>query len=75
MKFGYSENCCSFSFHSNKEEENKDKCNNPFMPNGISHCYHLEQSISVLRDVHCWVVFLIFIQILIEHSASKQWRP
>ena len=24
---------------------------NPFMPYGISHCYQLEQSISVLRDV------------------------
>ena len=24
---------------------------NPFMPNGISHRYHLEQSISVLKDV------------------------
>ena len=22
-----------------------------------------------------WVVFLIFIQILIEHSVSKRWRP
>ena len=22
-----------------------------------------------------WVVFFIFIQILIEHSANKQWRP
>ena len=22
----------------------------------------------------CWVVFLIFIQILIYHSVSKQWR-
>ena len=22
-----------------------------------------------------WVVIFIFIQILIEHSASKQWRP
>ena len=22
----------------------------------------------------CWVVFFIFVQILIEHSASKQWR-
>ena len=23
----------------------------------------------------CWVVFFIFIQIIIEHSANKQWRP
>ena len=42
-------------------------------PNGISHCYQLEQSISVLRDVGWY--FSFFIQILIEHSASKQWRP
>ena len=26
---------------------------NPFMPNGISHRYQLEQSISVLRGVRC----------------------
>ena len=38
------------------------------MPNGISHLYQLDRSISSLR------VF-IFIQILIEHSVSKQWRP
>ena len=24
---------------------------NPFKPNGISHYYHLDQSISILRDV------------------------
>ena len=24
---------------------------NPCMPNGISHCHQMEQSISVLRDV------------------------
>ena len=23
----------------------------------------------------CWVILFIFIQILIEHSVSKQWRP
>ena len=23
----------------------------------------------------CWVAFFIFIQILIEHSESKQWIP
>ena len=27
---------------------------NPFKPNGISHCYHLDQSISVLRDAGCY---------------------
>ena len=44
---------------------------NPFMLNGISHRYQLEQSISVLRDVR-WYFFLIFIQVLIENYASKQ---
>ena len=46
---------------------------NPFMPNGISHRYQLEQSISVLRDVRWY--FFIFIQVFIENYASKQWRP
>ena len=44
---------------------------NPFMPNGISHRYQLEQSISVLRDVR---YYFIFIQVLKENYASKQWR-
>ena len=35
--------------------------------------YYLEQSISVLRDIGWY--FFIFIQILIEHSSSKRWRP
>ena len=30
---------------------------NPFMPNGISHCYQLKQSISVLRDVRWYFSF------------------
>ena len=46
---------------------------NPLMPNGISHRYQLEQSISVLRDVRWY--FFIYIQVLIENYASKQWRP
>ena len=46
---------------------------NPFMPNGISHYHQLDQSISVLRVVR-WIIFH-FIQILIEQSVSKQWRP
>ena len=35
---------------------------NPFMPNGISKCYQLEQSISVLRDVrwYFWMLGGIF---------------
>ena len=45
---------------------------NQFKPTGISHRYQLEQSISVLRDVGWY--FFIFIQILIENSASKRWR-
>ena len=31
---------------------------NPFMPNGISHCYQLEQSISVLRGGRWYFSFL-----------------
>ena len=31
---------------------------NPFMPNEISHCYQLENSISVLRDVRWYFPFL-----------------
>ena len=31
---------------------------NPFMPNGISHRYQLEQSIYVLRDVRWYFSFL-----------------
>ena len=42
---------------------------NPFKRNEISHSYQLDQSISILRVVG----FFIFIQILIEHSVSKQW--
>ena len=44
---------------------------NPFMPNGISHPYRLEQSISVLRGFRWYFSFLF----LIENYASKQWRP
>ena len=46
---------------------------NPFEPNGFSHRFQLEQSISVLKG--CLVVFFIFIQTLIEHSVSKRWSP
>ena len=42
---------------------------NPFKLNGISHSYQMDQSISVLRLVG--KVFFIFIQKLIECSASK----
>ena len=46
---------------------------NRFMPNGISHRYQLEQSISVLRDVRWY--FIIFIQILIENNARNSGDP
>ena len=46
---------------------------NPFKPNEISHFYHLDRSMFVLRVV--WWYFTFFIQILIEHSVSKLWRP
>ena len=52
---------------------NWDELLNPFQPNGISCSYQLGQSISVLRVVGWY--FFIFIQILIQHSVSKQWRP
>ena len=45
---------------------------NPFMPNGISHCYELDVFISNLRVVGWY--FFFFIQILKETSVSKQWR-
>ena len=48
---------------------------NPFEPNETSNLNQLEQSISVLRDVGWYFYFFIFVQILIDHSASKQWRP
>ena len=44
---------------------------NPFKPHGNSHSYQLDLSISILRVV----VFFIFIQISIEYSVRKQWRP
>ena len=45
---------------------------NPFKPNRISHFDQSDQSIFILRDVRWYFIFLI--QILIEHSVSKQWR-
>ena len=45
---------------------------NPFMTNGISHRYQVN---SPFLFKGCWLVFFIFIQILIEYSANKQWRP
>ena len=39
---------------------------NPFKPNSISHYVDFKG---------CWMVFCIYIQILIEQSVCKQWRP
>ena len=38
--------------------ENSEYLINPFKPNGISHRYQLDQSISVLRVVGCYFSFL-----------------
>ena len=40
---------------------------------GISYSYQMDQ--SIVRFKGCWVDLFIFIQILIEFSVSKQWRP
>ena len=46
----------------------------PFMTNGISHRYQMDQSISVFKG--CLVDFIfIFIQILIDQYVSKPMRP
>ena len=37
--------------------KNRIKLFNPFKPNGISHCYQMDQSISVLRHVGCFFHF------------------
>ena len=44
---------------------------NPFMPNGISLSYQLDQPISLFRIVGWY--FIIYINFLIEHSISKQY--
>ena len=59
MRFGTYLICAKVSF-------------NPFMLNGISHCYQLDQSISILNDVGR--IFFSFYSIFIEQSESKQWR-
>ena len=46
---------------------------NPFMPNGFSHFYRLDELIFKFRVV-IWY-FFNFIQIVIQHSVSKYWRP
>ena len=57
-------------FYSQREIMHQLQDFNPFMPNGMSHCYQLDH--SQFRFKGCWVV--VFIQILMEHSVSKQWR-
>ena len=42
----------------------------PFIPNGISHSYQLEQSISVLRDVRWYFSFLFKFQKKIKQANS-----
>ena len=46
---------------------------NPFLPNGISHRYQLEQSISVSRDVRCF--FFIFMKIMQANSGDPYQMP
>ena len=44
----------------------------------LTHLRQMEFPLLSTGLVHfqgCWVVFFIFIQILKEHSVSKQWRP
>ena len=40
----------------------------------ILHCLAAKAQPVHFRFKGCWVAFFIFIQILIEHSVSKQWR-
>ena len=46
---------------------------NTFKPNGFSQYYQLAQ--FIFRFKGCWELFFIFIQTLIEHSASNQGKP
>ena len=46
----------------------------------LTHLCRMDSPPLSIGTVHfcfkgCWVVFFIFIQILIEQSACKQWRP
>ena len=47
---------------------------NRFMPNGISHRYQLEQSISVLMDAGWWFSFLLK-NILLANSGDPGQTP
>ena len=57
----------------NKCNKSSIKSNKPFKTNGISHRYQFEQSISIYRDVGWHLSF--FVQIFIENSAIKHWKP
>ena len=49
---------------------------NPFMLNGISHGYLLEQSVSVLRDVRWYFSFLFkFYKIMQANSGDPDQTP
>ena len=39
----------------------------------IPHCWKSHVTVDFCFK-GCWVVSIIFIQILIDHSVSKQWR-
>ena len=43
------------------------------MTNGLSHRYHLDESIFIFRDIRC--SFFIFISFFDENPASKQNSP
>ena len=50
---------------------------NPFMPNGISHYYQLEQSISVLMDFRWYFSFLFMFQYknMLANSEDPDQNP
>ena len=47
---------------------------NPYMPNGLVHPYHLDESISNFRGVII-MHFIILILFLIEDPLRKPCRP
>ena len=46
---------------------------NPFMPNGISNPYQLDQSISILRVVGCYFSFLFLFVLLLYVPSQQLW--
>ena len=51
---------------------NVSSLSNPFIPNGISHSYQLDQPISNFKGF--WVVSFNLVQFLKVHFVSKQCR-